>query len=241
MLQRFLCRLAAGCVAAARLAAPPPSFPGDFIRHAPAPRIGVEHECLSLGDDLFDATIAPVGACRALGLHDVGHAAGTVWVYGEYLRTWLLAPDDTVAETEIVLFTRPAASNTDSLRPLWHYRYERPMLRSVIPQVATAADGAVLLSIDECVNGTGGCSQSFALIRHGSPQVVRLAFLDSLHRRFPNAIRHGFHVDVRTLRGSAAVYSDNDANCCPSRTAEFSLRLRRASLELATLRLRRTD
>ena len=240
MLLRFWCPLAALFIAAERPTSPPPSFPGDFVRHAPVPGSAAERECLSLGDDLFDSTVAPLGACRALGIQDVNRAAGRAWLFGEYQRSWLLAPDDTAAETEIVLFTRPA-SNADSLRPIWHYRYEREMLRSVRPQVATVTGGTVLLSIDECVNGTGGCSQSFALVGQGSPQVVKLAFLDSLNRRFPGAIRHGFHVDVKTLRGSAAVYSDNDANCCPSRIAEFSVRLRRASLEVATLSLRRTD
>ena len=241
MLSRFLCPLAAISIAVAQPAAPPPSFPGDFVRQAPLPRSVAERECLSLGNDLFDKTVAPLGACQALGLHDLNRAGGKMWVFGEYRRSWLLAPDDTVAETEIVLFTRPVSNDADSLRPIWHYRYEREMLRSVRPQVATVSGGAALLSIDECVNGTGGCSQSFALMGRGSPQVVKLAFLDSLNRRFPDAIRHGFHVDARTLRGSAAVYSGNDANCCPSRMAEFSVRLRGASLELAMLRLRRTN
>jgi len=30
------------------------------------------------------------------------------------------------------------------------------------------------------VNGTGGCSQSFAILKAGSPTVLKLAFLDSL-------------------------------------------------------------
>jgi len=241
MLARILCPLAALSIAAARPTAPLPSFPGDFIRHAPMSRTIAERECLSLGENLFDKTVAPLGDCRPLGLHDVGRAAGKVWVFGEYQRSWLLAADDTVSETEIVLFTRPVPNSADSLQPIWHYRYEREMLRSVRPQVAAVTGGAVLLSIDECVNGTGGCSQAFALLGHGSPKAVGLGFLDSLNRRFPDAIRHGFHVDLRTLRGSAAVYSADDANCCPQRIAEFSVRLRGASLELATLRLRRSN
>jgi hypothetical protein len=219
----------------------PPSFPGDFIRHAAVVATVAGRECLSLGNELFDTTVVRLGPCRALGVHDVDRAGGVAWIYGEYQRQWLLAPDDTVTETELVLFTRTTSKSTDSLQPFWHYRYEREILRSVTPQVATMAGRAVLLAIDECVNGTGGCSQSFALMTNGSPQVVKLAFLDSLNRQFPDAIRHGFHVDMRTLRGSAAVYSGNDANCCPSRIAEFSLRLRRASLELGSMRLRRTD
>jgi hypothetical protein len=45
-------------------------------------------------------------------------------------------------------------------------------------------------------------------------------------------------VDVRTLRASAAVYSPDDANCCPSRVAEMRLQLRADDLEIIELRIR---
>lgn len=221
--------------------APLPSFPGNFLRHSPVAANVAERECLSLGDDLYDSSVALMGPCRALGLHDGDRAGGWQWVYGNYQRRWLLTPTDTVAESEVVLYTRRNAGEPSALHPVWHYRYESEILASVTPEVAPVPGGAVMLSIDECVNGTGGCSQSFAILDNGSPKVVRLAFLDSLNRRFPDGIRHGFHVDVRTLRGSLALYSGNEPNCCPSRIAEFSLRLRGASLELATLRLRHID
>jgi hypothetical protein len=115
------------------------------------------------------------------------------------------------------------------------------MLASVTPDIARVAGGVTLLSVRECVNGTGGCSQSFATLDQGAPKAVKLAFLDSLDRRFPGGIRHGFQVDVRTLRGSLGLYSGNDANCCPSTIGEFSLRLRGNSLEIASLKLRRAD
>lgn len=69
---------------------------------------------------------------------------------------------------------------------------------------------------------------------------MHLAFLDSLERRAPGAIRHGFSVDLPSLRAKAAIYSDGDANCCPSRDAEMLLRLRGDSLSIVSLRLRRT-
>jgi hypothetical protein len=88
------------------------------------------------------------------------------------------------------------------------------------------------------VNGTGGCGQSFFTYRDGRWRVVRLSFLDSLNHRFPGAINHGSHVDPRTLRASAAVYSREDANCCASRVAEMRLRLRDDALEIIELRIR---
>jgi len=228
-------------IAVVGLRGPLPSFPGAFVQHAPVAASTAAGECLSLGDDMFDSTVVAVGACRALGLHTRDRVGGLAWVYGIYQRRWLVTPGDTASETEVVLFTRPASSDQSELTPIWHYRYEAELLRSVTPEVAPAAGGSVLLAIDECVNGTGGCSQSFAIFKNGSPKVVRLAFLDSLNRRFPGGVLHGFHVDVRTLRGSVAVYSGNDPNCCPSRIGEFSMRLRGDALELVKLTLRRAD
>jgi hypothetical protein len=200
-----------------------------------------ERECLSLGNDMFEKDVGEIGVCRPLGLHAGSDAGGASWVYGVYERKWLLAADDTVVEREIVLFRKSPSRDASSMKPIWHYRYEAEMLALVIPEVATVAGGGLLMSVRECVNGTGGCSQSFAILNQGAPKVVRLAFLDSLDRRFPGGIRHGFQVDVGTLRGSLGLYSGSDANCCPSTIGEFSLRLRRNSLEIATLKLRRAE
>jgi hypothetical protein len=218
-----------------------PSFPGVFVRHPPVVANLAERECLTLGDDTFDKDVAEVGACQSLGFHDAGHADGVGWVYGTYERRWRLTPADTVRESEVVLFAKPASGDPSKLQPIWHYRYESGLLASVTPELVPVTGGSALLSVDECANGTGGCSQSFALLKQGSPKAVRLAFLDSLSRRFPGGIRHGFHVDLRTLHGSLALYSGNDANCCPFMIGDFTLRLRGTSLELTTLKLRRAN
>jgi len=217
-----------------------PPFPGTFARR-PLVVTAAERACLSLGDDMFNQDVGEIGVCRALGLHAGGNAGGVSWLYGVYERRWRLTSTDTVIEREVVLFRKSPGRDASSLRPVWHYRYEAEMLASVTPEIARVAGGVTLLSVRECVNGTGGCSQSFATLDHGAPKAVKLAFLDSLDRRFPGGIRHGFHVDVRTLRGSLGLYSGNDANCCPSTIGEFSLRLRGNSLEIASLKLRRAD
>ena len=237
-----LASVLAAVLAATGFAAAEPAFPGSFIRRSPIAARIAEHECPSLGDDMFDKDVSEIGACRALGLHDIGSAGGASWTYGAYERRWLPAPNDTVVEREVVLF-RKASRDGSNLQPVWHYRYEAAILVSAKPEVAPVAGrgGAALFSVDECVNGTGGCGQSFVMLKQGLPMPVKLAFLDSLNRRFPGGIRHGFHVDLRTLRGSLALYSGNDANCCPSTIGDFVLRLRGNSLEIATLKLRRTD
>jgi hypothetical protein len=218
-----------------------PSFPGTFVRRILVVAGADERACLSLGDDMFDKDVGEIGVCRGLGIHTAGNAGSVSWVYGVYERRWRLTPADTVVEREVVLFRKSPGRDASSLKPVWHYRYETEMLASVTPEIARVAGGVALLSVRECVNGTGGCSQSFATLDQGAPKAAKLAFLDSLDRRFPGGIRHGFQVDVRTLRGSLGLYSGNDANCCPSTIGEFSLRLRGNSLEIASLKLRPAD
>ena len=210
--------------------------------------------CLDLGDNMWadDVRQAATHPCRALGIHDAGIADGRIWSYAHYARVWLLpgdagAPPDTVRETELVLFTvaerdrraDSASGRAATLTPVWHERSEADAMYSTTPTVAPApgGGGGALVAIEECVNGTGGCSQNIMLYRGDSLHAVRLAFIDSLEHRFPGSIQHGFHVDVRTLAADAAIYSDGDANCCPSRTAIMTLRLRGDALEIATLRL----
>jgi hypothetical protein len=217
----------------------PPEIPGRFLTGKPVTIASARRGCLELGDSTYASGVHQIGACVSLGFKPLGLAGGARWYSSLASRRWLLndppkSPADTVVESELVLFR---AMGDSLLTPVWHYRFEPEELRSVTPQVV-AASGGVLVSIDECVNGTGGCSQSFLLRRGGTWRNVRLSFLDSLNRRFPGAINHGYHVDVRTLRAIAAVYSADDANCCPSRVAEMRLRLRGDALEIIELRIR---
>lgn len=147
-----------------------------------------------------------------------------------------------MAESELVLLIATTAQQAGSdtlLSPVWYYRFEPEILRSVTPEIVSVNGGDALVGIDECLNGTGGCAQNFFLRNSGSWRVVRLAFLDSLNRHFPGAIKHGYHVDVRTLRATTAVYSPTDANGCASRVAE--MRLRNEALELVELHRRHED
>ena len=214
-------------------------FPGHFLVRPPVPISSARRGCLELGDETYSANPHQIGACTDLGFTSLGVAGGARWYSSVASRRLLLddppkSSTDTIVESEIVLFR---AIGGTLLSPVWHYRFEPAELRSVTPEAVTAG-GGVLVSIDQCVNGTGGCGQNFFTYRGGRWRVVRLSFLDSLEHRFPGAINHGSHVDPRTLRADAAVYSDNDANCCPSRVAEMRLRLRGDALEIVALRVR---
>ncbi|HEV7364269.1 MAG TPA: hypothetical protein VGN76_00330, partial [Gemmatimonadales bacterium] len=122
-----------------------------------------------------------------------------------------------------------------SLTPVWHGRFEtgdHAIWRSVTPELAPAR-GGTLLSVMQCVNGTGGCSQEF-LLRHpdGHWFPVWQAWFDQLPRGFEGRIRHGVRIDPRTLRGEAGFYGDRDPNCCPSQELIVHLTLRGDSLVL---------
>ena len=222
-----------------------PEVPGHFLTKPAVAIVSARRGCLELGDNTYTDDVQQLGACVSLGFKPLGVAGGSSWYSSLAHRRWLLnvpakAPADTAAESELVLFSadRARVATRDTLiTPVWHYRFEPEMLASVTPEIASV-DGMVLIAIDECVNGTGGCSQSFLLRRDGKWSSVRLSFLDSLNRLFPGAINHGYHVDVRTMRANAAVYSPGDGNCCPSRVAEMRLRLRGDALEIVGLRLR---
>ena len=129
-------------------------------------------------------------------------------------------------------------AGTTQLAPVWHYQFLQEDLRSVTVEVVPAGATGALAAVDECVNGTGGCSETFFAYQSGRWRDVRTTFLDSLTRRYPGALQHGFHVDLRTLRGSAALYSAGDANCCPSRVAEMRLALQRDALQIVELKVR---
>lgn len=222
-----------------------PEAPGRFLARPAVSIDSIRYHCLELGDDTYGRDVPRVGACVLGAVASRGTAGGRRWYSTTVQRRWLLADSgkantDTVVESELVLFAAaPRPSRDTLLTPVWHYRFEPEILASVTPEIAAANDG-VLVAIDECVNGTGGCSQSFLLEHAGRWRMARLAFVDSLNRLYPNAILHGYHVDAHTLRASAAVYGASDANCCPSRVAEMRLRLRDGALEIVELHVRPT-
>lgn len=139
---------------------------------------------------------------------------------------------DTVAEEEVVLF---AAAESGRVRPVWHERFEtgrHALWRSVTPEIAKFG-GDILLSVQHCVNGTGGCSQEF-LRRSASGQwsPVRQVWEDQLPRDLTGRVQHGMRIDVRELRGEGGLYGPRDPNCCPSELLRVQLGLRGDALVL---------
>ena len=187
------------------------------------------------GDSLIN-TRCEAGRYRALGTSSDGG-----WFSVEY--RWLssfTAEDttrgrlarDTVIENEVVLL---APVEPGFVRPIWHERFETGpygVWRSVTVAVARIGT-SILLGVQHCVNGTGGCNQDFlrrSLKGHWTS--VRQVWFDQLPPILGQRIQHGVDIDVRTLRGEAGLYRSHDPNCCPSELLRLHLGLRGDSLVL---------
>ena len=179
--------------------------------------------------------------CEVASLAPTDSTGAPRWMTAHYNRTSIYSAEDssrgagardTAREEEVVLFK---AMTPDSLIPVWHARFETgdyAIWRSITPEVAPAR-GGTLLSVMQCVNGTGGCSQEF-LLRHpdGRWFPLRQAWLDQLPRGFQGRIRHGVRIEPKTLRGEAGFYGDSDPNCCASQDLIVYLTVRGDSLVL---------
>jgi hypothetical protein len=189
----------------------------------------------SHGDSLI-ATRCEVVRYRAL---DTGSRSG--WASAEYRWTSLftaedttrgLAARDTVSEGEMVLFS---TAEPGRVQPVWHERFEtgsHALWRSVTPEIAKFG-AEILLSIQHCVNGTGGCSQDFLRRSpRGRWTSVRQAWIEQLPRALAGRIGHGMRINVRDLRGEGGLYGSRDPNCCPSELLRVQLELRGDSLVL---------
>jgi hypothetical protein len=130
----------------------------------------------------------------------------------------------------VVLFSQAAEGGR--LRPEWTASYGPNYIASVDLLTAPTANGGVLLSVLDCVNGTGGCRQHFMLRRAGRWRPVHEPWLRQLPASMRDHFWKGTYVDPATLRGAGALYVDSDANCCPSRQVNIRLALRGDSLVL---------
>jgi hypothetical protein len=182
-------------------------------------------------------------SCRMTETGELARADGERFRFARYRRRIVMPPEDArrprdrqiINEEVVVLFSQPAEGGR--LRPAWMWMYGPNFIASVNLKTAPAPGGGVLLSVVDCVNGTGGCGQDFLLRRGGRWRTVR----DPWHRQLPASMRDGFwkgtHIDPATLEGGGGLYSRQDGNCCPSRRLHVRVRLRGDSLVLRDYRV----
>lgn len=219
------------------------------ITASPVSADSARNACLMFGSARKSPDVFQAGNCRPRGCSVAGSTTRNGWTACEYEHDWISQaatsqPADTLREIEVVLYrtpiTQPRSARdrpaAQQFTPVWQETYEPEYFRSVTPSVTSVDVGVLLLAIQECVNGTGGCEQSFLLDRGRGWRPVKLAFLDSVEQRYPGAAQRTFRVNPRTLTAEVFLYANTDANCCPSRSAVVTLRLRGDALEAKTIR-----
>jgi hypothetical protein len=185
--------------------------------------------------------------CTVGEFSDLGRAGGAAYSYVRYrLTSEFTAEDsargpqarDTVPEEVVILF-RDGDTPRQRLA-VWQMRYEvgpYGVLRSITPRVADESAG-VLLSVQECVNGTGGCGQDLLYFRRGTWAPVTETWWGQLPGNIRDRILHGMLIDPRTLRAEGGLYRGTDPNCCPSDLLTAQLRLVGDSLVLESHQIR---
>jgi len=232
---------------------------GGLLTSQPAiPTAAARERCLTLPiEPAGDRLQSPHGDvllstdCIVLSYQSTDEGGLRGWRLGHYRWTSVFTAEDasrgadardTIVEEEVVVLQ---ALGGYFVRPLWRWRFDlgpSGTWRSVTPELARIDTGGTLLSVTFCVNGTGGCSQEFALRSpNGRWRAVRQAWLNQLPQGYVGRIRHGARIDPYTLEGEAGFYGDDDPNCCPSQRLVFRLRLNGESLVLLHHAVARSD
>jgi hypothetical protein len=170
--------------------------------------------------------------CRVVEWKPLGTADGTAFFSARYeWRDQREAGGERYADrsAETVVFSRTADGR---MKPEWHAVFGLDYYVSATPEVAPAPGGGVLLSVESCYNGTGGCGQAFLLRRRRTWTMVRQRWIDQLPRSMHGGFWKGTYVDPATLRGGANLYAPTDANCCPSHHLHVRTALAGTSLVL---------
>lgn len=172
--------------------------------------------------------------CRVAAAKTLASVDGSNWRLVRYETTYIYPADsikrqsyprDTADTSEVLDVVLYSVAGDSVWKPEWHVWADRRITRDVLVDVA-AHEGAALVSVNACVNGTGGCDQHFVLRRARRWHDVAERYYQELERRFGKYVFwKGVAVDVRTLRGTVSLYSPGDANCCPSRELLLSLTL----------------
>jgi hypothetical protein len=193
--------------------------------------------CVDLDSPAWLASRAPASACRVKEWGPLKAVDGTRFFYAryEYPRSGPAASHGgTQGLARTVVFARMPDGR---VRPEWYAVFEREFYLSVTPRVEPAPGGGALVSVESCVNGTGGCSQDFLLRRGGRWSTVRQRWVGQLPAAMKGRFWKGTYVDPATLRGRFGLYGDRDPNCCPSRSLAVRVALVGTSLVLRGYRV----
>ena len=196
--------------------------------------------CLSPPPRANRADSLSLRRCHVLRTETLGATDDTTWTMARYLdtvitvfRSTVAEPPDTVVYDDVILAGRRGNEELTVIR--WHARRDRS-IEFLDTLIWRSTAHGTFLEIQNCLNGTGGCSMEYLHRRAGRWRPMSQPFLADLARRLPPSysLHKGRRIDLATLSGTAPVALPTDGNCCPSYEIAFQLRLRGDALELVS-------
>jgi len=207
-----------------------------FLVYEPVPASAARDSCLTR---LILETVAPgdLLTCRVSEVVTLDTADAWWWTMVRYRRGAIERYDgtvDTVDLDEVVLFG--VDRDREVAIPVWHLIRDRSIERITAFRWSRKRSG-LLLAVDICTTGTGGCYEEWLTEYAGDHwAVVEQSYLSELAKRAPEgfALHWGRRIDLETLTGEQPIAKESDANCCPSGLIRFSVWLDGLRLKLIT-------
>ncbi len=101
-------------------------------------------------------------------------------------------------------------------------------------------DGRTVIESRVCMSGTTECGSEFAIWDNGRVAKIENHTVAELRERLPRGYELNTtpQIDLASLSGTGAAWTRGDADCCPSATIAFKVRLSGTELHVEDLELR---
>lgn len=138
-----------------------------------------------------------------------------------------------------VLYEGARGSNV--VRRLYAVQDDEALVRLEPLRIQTVG-GAAILESRVCMSDTGECGRELAVWSGGAIEPVRDLTVAELRSKLPKGydLKMNPDVDLATLKGSGKAWAKGDADCCPSASIQFTLKLDARELHVDELEFKPT-
>lgn len=196
-----------------------------FLVGADVPTDSAYLTCLT---DLHMSAVVPAAAlpCQVTEVVTMDTTSTWWWTMARYRRHAVENVDgavDTLDIDELVLLA--VDPSRDRARPVWHIVRDRA-IEFITDYRWSRKRRQLLVAVDLCLNGTGGCQAVFLTEYAGDHwAVVEQTYRKELAALAPEGFRlhKGGRLDLETMTGEQPLAVRDDPNCCPSGLLSFSV------------------